>query len=152
MTDVLDELLNDEPTKWLDVLPSYQREPIVQFLDQGKSPDDVAELWLAASAANTSPFSAKVPIRPDETFLAHLKSQVRELLCGGEAFAETRQNLKNAAQPTREVLVAALAATLSQQLGMAAVSLAPLIVLVLVSVGRVTLSAWCGWTGPVAPP
>lgn len=143
MTTNIDALLAEEPIKWVQELPEYQREAIEKLLSNGASFDEIAQAWLNASAENTYRFSASAPVGDKGTFLENLKREVREFLCGDKKYKKERDGLFGDKGLARTYVVSAMAVAIAPHLSVASAVISPLIALVLASVGKVALNAWC---------
>lgn len=148
MTQALDPLLADDPTKWISELPEFQRTPLQQLLASGLSYEDVAQRWLSASAANTYRFSAARPAGQEGAFLERLREEMRAFLCGDPRYEKERRGLFGEKSVARTYVVSAIAVAVAPHLSVASTFIAPVVALVLASLGKVTLNAWCaGQTG-----
>lgn len=139
----LNQYLVEDPSAWLDALPSYQRDALDQLLRQGKSYDEAAQSYLTASAANTFKFGADPSVVDKSSFLKNLRRELRAYLCGDAKYKAERDGLFGKKGVARELIVSSIAVAIAQHLNVAAVVIAPVIALLLASIGRVTLEAWC---------
>lgn len=147
MSEQIDKLLADDPLKWIEALPDYQKENFTQLLNEGLSFDEVAERWCTATAANTFRLSA-APSPGKSSFLEQVKIEIRAYLCGDPRYAKEREGLFGEKSTTRTFVVGGLAVAIAPHLGVAAPVLAPMITLVLASIGGITINAWCAATAP----
>lgn len=143
MTNNIDALFEDEPIKWIHELPAFQRETIDQLLSNGASFEDAAQAWISASAENTYRFSATAPVGNKGEFLANLKREVRAFLCGDKKYKKERDGLFGEKGLARTYVVSAMAVAIAPHLSVASAVISPLIALVLASIGKVALNAWC---------
>jgi hypothetical protein len=143
MSNNIDTLFEDEPIKWIHELPAYQRETIDQLLSNGASFEDVAQAWISASAENTYRFSATAPVGNKGEFLANLKREVRAFLCGDKKYKKERDGLFGEKGLARTYVVSAMAVAIAPHLSVASAVISPLIALILASIGKVALNAWC---------
>lgn len=143
MTNAIDDLLSDDPAMWISELPTYQSEAIAELLKTGKTYNDIALIWLTATAQNTFVFGASKPIGDRSTFLASVKTEIRGYLCGDSKYKKERDGLFSEKGVTRTYVVSAIAVIIAPHIGMAAPVLAPMVALVLASVGKITINAWC---------
>lgn len=139
----IETLLGDEPMKWIQELPSYQRDTIETLLDNGASFEEVAQLWINASAENTYRFAAAAPVGNKGTFLENLKKEVHAFLCGDKKYKKEREGLFGEKGIARTYVVSAMAVAIAPHLSVASAVVSPLIALVLASIGKVALNAWC---------
>ena len=143
MINSIDTLFEDEPIKWVQELPTYQRETIDKLLATGASFEDVAQAWVSASAENTYRFSASAPVGNKGEFLTNLKREVRAFLCGDRKYKKERDGLFGEKGVARTYVVTAMAVAISPHISVASAVISPLIALILASVGKVALNAWC---------
>lgn len=143
MTVTIDALLDDAPIKWVQELPEYQRVTIEKLLNGGSSFDEVAQAWISASAENTYRFAAAAPVGNKGEFLENLKKEIRAFLCGDKKYKKERDGLFGEKGLARTYVVSAMAVAIAPHLSVASAVISPLIALVLASIGKVALNAWC---------
>ena len=143
MDNTIDTLLQDDPDKWVADLPEFQRAAIQELRAGGASYDDVAQAWITASAENTYRFSASAPVGDKRAFLDNLRTEVRGFLCGDKKYKKERDGLFGEKGLARTYVVSAMAVAIAPHLSVASAVIAPLIALVLASVGKIALNAWC---------
>ncbi len=143
MNDSIDTLLNGEPELWIEELPEFQRSAIHELQAKGSSFEQIAQTWITASAENTYRFSANAPVGNKGAFLENLKSEVRAFLCGDKKYKTERDGLFGEKGLARAYVVSAMAVAIAPHLSVASAVIAPLIALVLASIGKITLNAWC---------
>lgn len=143
MNESIDILLSDEPSRWIDDLPTFQRNTIKQLLANGSSFEQVAQAWVTVSAENTYRFSANAPVGDKSAFLDNLKAEVRAFLCGNKKYKNEREGLFGEKGLARTYVVSTMAVAIAPHLSVASAVIAPLIALILASIGKVVLNAWC---------
>lgn len=153
MTATIDTLLDDDPIKWVQELPEYQRDTIEKLLASGSSFDEIAQAWISASAENTYRFAAAtpVPIGNKGAFLENLRKEIRAYLCGDKRYKRERDELFGEKGIARTYVVSAMAVAIAPHLSVAAAVISPLIALVLASIGKVALNAWCAIQSDAQP-
>src|SRR4051812_9662891 len=137
MSECADDFLAEDPGRWVSELPLYQREPIDELMKVGKTYDDIALLWLTATAQNTYGFGATKPVGDRSTFLTSIKAEIRAYLCGDAKYKKERDGLFGEKGVTRSYVVGAIAVTIAPHIGMASPVLAPIVALVLASIGKI---------------
>lgn len=155
MSTNIDALLQADPIEWIRALPEYQSKSLVMLLEQGSNFDDVAQTWISASAANTYRFASASNVNDKSKFLESLKQEVRLFLCGDKKYDKERKGLFGEKGLIRTYVVSSMAVAIAPHLSVAAAAISPLIALVLASMGKVTLNAWCATQGdsqPISPP
>lgn len=143
MAGEIDLLFQDEPIEWVKGLPAFQREVMEKLLSDGESFDDVAQAWVSASAENTYRFSASSPVGDKGAFLQNLRLEVRAFLCGDKKYKKERDGLFGEKGVARTYVVSAMAVAIAPHLSVASAVIAPLIALILASLGKIVLNAWC---------
>jgi hypothetical protein len=143
MAQSLDELLSDDPNKWVTELPEYQRGPLEQLLKEGLAFDQIAQNWLSASAANTYRFAAVNAAGKKDAFLDNLRKEIRAFLCGDNKYKKEREGLFGEKGLARTYVVSVMAVAIAPHLNVAAVVIAPVVALLLASFGKITINAWC---------
>ena len=151
MTATIDTLLGDDPIKWVQELPEYQRDSIEKLLASGSSFDDVAQAWISASAENTYRFAASAPVGNKGAFLENLKMEIRAFLCGDKKYKKERDGLFGEKGVARTYVVSAMAVAIAPHLSVASAVISPLIALVLASIGKVALNEWCATQNDAQP-
>lgn len=144
MKNALDNLLVEDPLKWIAELPAYQAKPLLELIEKGATLDDAAIEWIGASAATTAPFSANGgPSIDKNKFLPKLKSEFRGFICGDEKYKKEREGLFGEKAITRTFAISAIAVAISPYMGVAATVISPVVALLLSGLGKMTVNAWC---------
>lgn len=143
MTTTIYTLLDDDPIKWVQGLPEYQRVTIEKLLASGSSFDDVAQAWISASAENTYRFAATSQVGNKGAFLENLRKEIRAFLCGDKKYKKERDGLFGKKGVAQTYVISAMAVAIAPYLGVASAVISPLIALVLASIGKMALNAWC---------
>ena len=135
-------LFTGDPAEWLKALQPYQRSSVDELLQQGKSYEEIADIWLAARPGDTFSFGTTVPGQRG-AFREKLTLEVEAFLCGDERYATERSKLFGTEGVARTYVVSAIAVAVAPLLGVSATFLAPVVGLILASIGKITLNAWC---------
>jgi len=139
----LDKMMGEDPNLWISELPEFQRASITQLLGRGASFEEVAQAWLTASASNTFRFSASTQIADKGSFLKNVKRELRAFLCGDKKYKEERDGLFGQSSNARTLVVSCIAVAIAPHISVAAAVIAPVIALLLASLGKITVNAWC---------
>ncbi|WP_082819009.1 hypothetical protein [Cupriavidus nantongensis] len=148
MEMTVDHLFDDDPTKWVASLPTYQQKIVEQLMPADGSYDDVARAWLTASAANTHPFGAVNTAGAKDKFLDNIKAEVYAFLCGEKKYKKEREGLFAEKGIVRTYFVGAVSVAVAPYLGTSAAVLAPVVTLILAGLGKITVNAWCATHRP----
>lgn len=126
---------------WLEELPTYQRNSITGLLNQGKTPEEAAIIWLSANgAAHTYPFGSQTNT---SAFYNKLILEVEALLCGEDRYVEERKQFLVQYKAGEVYMVSFLSTLVAPVVGAAAAFIAPAIALILVTVCKLGIHAWC---------
>jgi hypothetical protein len=137
----VEDLLLSQPEDWLATLPSYQREPLEQLLASSEDPMAAASKWLSSMPADTYPFGGTREPRPLADVIV---AEVRAYLCGDPRYEKDRTQLGQQLAPTHAWFVSALTSVIGKWIGGAtAVLIAPIVVLGLISLGKIGINAFC---------
>jgi len=128
-------------TEWLRSIPKYQRE-IVSDLLEHNTPEEAASIWLDSSTQNNSPFSSE---GANKKFSEYVFKEIHKLLCGNPIYSEERNELNKILKNSgsKEAIISSISAAIGSQLGLATAFIAPAVVLLLITAGKVTVNAWC---------
>lgn len=136
----IEQLFTENPTPWLDALPAYQKNRVEQLLNAGSGLEDVAEQWLSANVDQTVPFGADIG---KNIFIDKVWEEIEKFLCGAEAYEPDRVRLAKESNIIHTYFVGVVSAAIAPNLGTSAVFLAPVVALLLASVGKISINAWC---------
>lgn len=142
MTEIAD-IFNGDSTQWLDVLPKYQKSIVTELL-QSYSPEEAASVWIESSVENTSPFSS-IPGEDKQKYTTFLKAEIQKLLCGNPEYDEQRNQIVIllGKEDSKAAIVSFISATIGANFGLSSVFIAPAIVIILMTIGKTSLNAWC---------
>ncbi len=137
----IDDLFRRDPESWIDSLPDYQKTLVQELLKQSDSPEEAASKWLTASPRNTFPLGAAQG--SSKLYLDKLWNELEAFLCGDSRYEEDRKKLLAELKPGHAYLVGVISVTIAPVLGASATFLAPVIALLLITVSKLGLNAWC---------
>ena len=140
MEERLDLLFESEPENWLDALPAYQKKRVRELIQDSGSVEDAAKKWLSASPEHTFPFGAE---QGRSIFLEKVRDEVEKFLCGHDDYEEERKKLLSSADLIQTTVVSSVSAAIASVIGVAAAYVMPVIVLVFMMMGKISLNAWC---------
>lgn len=137
------ESLFKEPTAWIDSLPRYQKDIVSQLLSSGKTPEEAAEAWLSATPQDTYPLGVE---RGRKLFLEMVINELEAFLCGDPKYNNDRSKFNKLLKDSGTVhayCVGGISIAIAPVIGTSGAVLAPVIALLLMSLGKVTVNAWC---------
>lgn len=128
-------------TNWLDALPSYQSKSIYQLIEQGKTYEEVAISWLTANGpSNTYPFGAQ---DTKSLFYEKLMEEVESFICREDSYVEEKKKIMTQFKTGDVYIVTIISTIISPVVGASSVLIAPAIALILMTILRMGLNAWC---------
>jgi len=130
-----------EKADWLEALPKYQREPIVQLLDSGKTPQEVAQIWLTTPGpANTATYGVQ---HVALVFYDKLIDELESFFCDDKKYVEERREIASGLGKGRTYVVVAIASYIAPHLGASDKLLAAPIALFLLAATNMGIKAGC---------
>jgi hypothetical protein len=142
----IESLFSEDPEVWLNVLPGFQKTMIEELKSSGMDYEEISELWVSASTDNTFKFGTSNGSGEKSTFYKQIKKELRSYLCDEDKYKENKEELFGKGSVSRDLIVGAISIAISQHLGVSAGALSPVVVLILVGLGSVSLNAWCAVT------
>ncbi|ABO51531.1 conserved hypothetical protein [Desulforamulus reducens MI-1] len=140
----LEELFSGNPDEWISALQPYQKNIINTLLDSGKSPEEISIQWLSASGpANTFPFGAAGKEQGSSLFYEKLKEEVEAFFCEQAKYEEDRKKLLEQFNAGHTYIIGLISVKISPIVGTSSAFIAPIIALILFTIARIGLNAWC---------
>lgn len=136
----LDGLFDGEPGDWLEALPGYQKVRARELAGPSGDYEGAAQRWLTAKPEHTASFGASTS---PSIFKDKLWEELERFLCGDPAYEEQRRGLLEQKPVIRSYVVGVISAAIAPALGASGVFLAPAVALLLASIGKISLNAWC---------
>lgn len=140
MFESFNSLIEEDGESWIDCLPKYQKSRINEILDNGKTINEVANIWLSASPQNIVPFGTT---KKENVFLIKIQEELESLLCGDEKYADYRSKLSNEVSLSKGYVIGVISSAIALVVGSSGKFIAPVIALLLLGMGKVTINAWC---------
>ena len=138
----LDLLLNSESEELLLTIDDFQTEILKTFL--ASSSNDYlqsADKWLNATTANTAQFggeASKAKIYRDKVL-----DEIEKFICGNDEYEEDRKKISESSDKSRQYILGVMSVAIGKTLGVAGTFIAPVIVLLIMSFGKILTNAWC---------
>lgn len=131
---------DEDLSNWLNVIKSYQRSTIEVFLKDA-SPDEAAQKWLSsARPPNLAHFGGETNAKP---FWDAFKAEFNKFICDEKSYEEEKAELVKNSNITKELLISVIASAIGATIGYAATLLAPAVMLLLYTVGKMGVNAYC---------
>lgn len=136
----LNKILNSD--KLLDTIPPFQKEIIKVFIAQTNNDYlESADQWLSSSTSQTAKFGTEQ--KSEKIYIGKLIDEIEKFLCGDVAYDEDRKQISESADKSEKYIIGVMSAALGHTIGVAGTFIAPVIVLVIMSFGKMAVNAWC---------
>ena len=132
-----------EPRELIGSLDNYQQEIVLALLKATNNNYlEAADKWLSASPSNTAKFGGDSS--HSTIYREKVVEEIEKFLCGKEpSYEEEREKLKAQSDKSQKYIIGVLSTAIGSQLGVAGVFIAPVIVLIIISMGKICINAWC---------
>lgn len=132
-----------EPRELIGSLDNYQQEIVLALLKATNNNYlEAADKWLSASPSNTAKFGGDSS--HSTIYREKVVEEIEKFLCGNEpSYEEEREKLKEQSDKSQKYIIGVLSTAIGSQLGVAGVFIAPVIVLIIISMGKICINAWC---------
>lgn len=138
MTDI-SEIFEVDPASWIDTLSPYQRNLINQLYEQTNDYEEVANQWLSATIPSNVPFGTQ---KKPSIFFEKVLDEIEAFFSGDEKYKDNRLAILKESGVVQSYIVGAISIALAPILGASAAFLAPVIAIVLLTIGKIGLNAW----------
>lgn len=129
-------------TSWLSELKPYQRSALEQFT-KTMEPEAAAERWLTTiGTPNIAGFGGAGMQNP-KPYWERFKSECRRFICDESAYAEDKKALLAQTPISKPLLISTMSSVIGATLGTAGTLVAPAVTLMLFTIGKVGLNAYC---------
>jgi hypothetical protein len=138
----LDYLLKSDTVELLNTLPKYQENLISQLLESSNNDFlKAADLWLNSTPSNTYGFGGEP--KKQVFYRDMLLEEIEKFLCGDEIYDDDRKKITESSDKTKQYAIGVLSTAIGAKIGVAGAFIAPIIVLLLLSIGKMAINAWC---------
>lgn len=126
----------------LKALKPYQADAISTLRDK-HGEEEAAKLWLSAKGpSDTQKFGGNNTF-DSKPFWDKFNEELRLFICGDKKYKKEREKLLADAKPVSLVLISGISGLLGSTLGFAPSLLAPAVAMMLYTIGKVGVNAWC---------
>lgn len=137
-----DQLINANQDEILASLDGFQVEILASFLIQTKNDYvESADKWLNATTANTAQFGGETG--KAKIYREKLLDEIEKFFCGDEIYEEDRKKISDSTEKTKQYFIGVLSSAIGTTMGVAGTFLAPVIALLIMSMGKMGVNAWC---------
>ncbi len=138
----LSQIIESDQDTLLSSIDDFQSDIIKAFL-ASNSNDYLASAdnWLNATTANTAKFGgepSKAKIYRDK-----LLEELEKFMCGDQQYEEDRKKIADSTDKSQKYIIGVMSAAIGKTLGAAGPFIAPVIVLLILSIGKMAINAWC---------
>lgn len=138
----LSNIVDSDQDTLLASIDDFQSEIIKAFL-VANSNDYLASAdnWLNASTANTAKFGGepnKAKIYRDK-----LLEELEKFLCGDQQYEDDRKKIAEGTDKSQKYIIGVMSAAIGKTIGSAGAFIAPVIVLLILNIGKMAINAWC---------
>lgn len=141
--DAIEKLFTLEPQDILDSLPKFQTKLISEMSVSGDDYLTIADKWLNAKPENTVGFGGQpLPLR-NSIYRDKIMHELEKFLCGDEKYEEERNKLNATTGAPIQFIIGGISAAIGSVLGTAGAFIVPVIVLILMTSGKITKNGWC---------
>ena len=120
-------------------LSPYQRNLINQLYEQTNDYEKVANQWLSATIPSNIPFGTQ---KKPSIFFEKVLDEIEAFFSGDEKYKDNRLAILKESGVVQSHIVDAISIALAPILGANAAFLAPVIAIVLLTIGKIGLNAW----------
>lgn len=125
-------------SEWIEVLEPFQQN-LVRELLINHSEEEAMQLWVEVSGPE---YTASFGGNGKRDYLKAFKKEFDQLILGEEKYQDIIKEFNEHATVSKFFVVSFIATALSESLGVAAGVVAPLIVLLLGTIGRIGINAY----------
>lgn len=139
----IEDLYQSSPVFLIDALEPYQQNLINDLLSVTDNDfAKAAELWLSATPSQTAWFGGSKS--HSGVYLEKVVEEIEKFVCGtDDSYQNYRDKLSETTDASQKYIVGVLSTAIGANLGVAGAFIAPIIVLVIMSFGRISINAWC---------
>lgn len=138
----LSNIIQSDQDALLSSIDDFQVEIIKSFLTSTSNDYLLsADNWLNASTANTAKFGGepnKAKIYRDK-----LLEELEKFLCGDQRYEDDRKKIAESTDKSQKYIIGVMSVAIGKTLGAAGPFIAPVIVLLILSIGKMAINAWC---------
>lgn len=140
----LEEFIQLDRDSMIGSLEAYQQDVVKQLIDASDGNTLIAaDKWLDANMEQTVVFGGEG--KKKHGYREKIFIELEKFVCGCDdgTYDCERNQLKENGIAGKEYIISILSAAIGAKLGLAAAFIAPTIVLIFQSLGKITIKAWC---------
>ncbi len=121
-------------------LKTYQKKTLDYLLKDGKNYEEIAQLWLTSKGSEINkPFGGE---SKKSIFWDNLKEEFKKFICDDNAYIEEKKQL-NEKVFSNKILMTTISSAIGSTLGLSTAVLFPIITILLISVLKIGINAFC---------
>lgn len=138
----LSKIIQSDQESLLLSIDDFQSDIIKTFL-ASTSNDYLssADNWLNASTANTVKFGGEA--NKAKIYRDKLLEELEKFLCGDQQYEDDRKKIADSTDKSQKYIIGVMSSAIGNTLGAAGPFIAPVIVLLILSIGKMAINAWC---------
>jgi hypothetical protein len=138
----LTKIIQSDQETLLSSLPDFQAEIIRSFLvsttnDYLQSADN----WLNANTPNTAKFGGRP--KNAKIYREKLILELEKFLCDDDCYVEDIKKISESTDKSQKYIIGVMSAAIGNTLGTVGTFIAPVIVLLFINMGKISINAWC---------
>ena len=140
----IEELLLANDDELISSLDVYQQELVKSLIENTNGNYNVAaDKWLSASPSNTFKFGGEKKL--SSVFRDKVFEELEKFICGCDEgrYSKERDEIDGHVDTKKETIISIMSAAIGGTIGVAGAYVAPIIVLLLLGIGKVVKNAWC---------
>lgn len=132
----------DSLESWIGELKPYQRSTLLQFT-ASMDAEAAAERWLTTiGSPNIAGFGGAQVSNP-KPYWERFRAECNRFICDETAYAEDKKEILAQSPISKPVLISLMSSAIGATLGTAGTLIAPAVTLMLFTVGKIGLNAYC---------
>ncbi len=135
----IEEIFQQDNQLWINSLPQHQQKTIEKLYIQLGDYEEVAKAWLSSSVPTNVPFGTQ---KKNSVFYENVLNEVEAFFSGDEKYKDNRLAILKESGVVQSYIIGGISIALAPVLGTSAPFLAPVIAIVLFTIGRIGLNAW----------
>lgn len=138
----LNIVTSSEPNDLLLALDSYQADIVKTFIEKTSGNYiECASRWVNSTPTNTALFGGEQG--KSKIYIEKVLEEIEKFLCGDASYDEDRKKIAESTDNTQKYIIGVMSVAIGKVLGVAGTFIAPVIVLLLLSFGKIAVNAWC---------
>ena len=141
---VLEDFLQLDSREMISSLENYQQSLILSLIEKADGDySKAADNWLMASPANTYKFGGEH--KSPSIFKDKIFEEMEKFICGCDdgRYDNDREMLSHHKDLSKEAIISVMSAAIGNYIGVAGAYIAPVVVLLFLSIGKIVKNAWC---------